>query len=552
MKYYCIILLLVIASLCVSAQTAYWEWATTASGTLDEQSYSIVSDAAGNVYIAGNFSSPGLTLGNITLTNTFSPQNQIFVAKYNAAGNVVWANNFGGADYDVARDVATDAEGNVYVTGSYRSDSITFGTTTLTQAGGGDMFLSKLDSLGNVLWATGAGAANYDEGISLTAAANGDIIVAGYFRSFNITFGTTQLNNGGQNTYLDAFVVKYNAAGNVVWAKRFGGSTDELPADIAADRHGNVFVTGSFDSQQLIFGTDTLWCWGQEEDMFLVKYDSTGNVSWVKSAGGQYYDKGWGIAADSSGNAILTGYFNSHILAFDTFTFTYNMPAPKMFVVKYAADGSVLWAKGNTSGYGFGKALITDADENIYVAGNCLGATHLVFGNDSAISAGDYDKVVMKLDAQGNTEWMLKAGGAGRDEANAIALGNNGSVYISGYTKSAIDTVGNIILNNIVGSDAYVAKISVAPITTITEKHPVAHAIIYPNPSTDFINIELKDKPEENDAVVSVYNTTGQLMENTMLNITTMQLDLCNLESGIYFLEIVTGTDKGFWRIIKQ
>ena len=142
-------------------------------------------DLNGNLYITGYFDSPLLIFGSTTLTNASQGQGDIFVVKYNASGNVLWAKSAGGWYIDVGNGIAVDANGSSYITGMFNSPSITFGNTVLTDSsgyfcGGGqgcsDIFLVKYDSTGNVLWAQRAGGIDHDGGTGINLDANGIIL----------------------------------------------------------------------------------------------------------------------------------------------------------------------------------------------------------------------------------------------------------------------------------------------------------------------------------------------------------------------------------------
>ena len=150
--------ILILAFVCTtitSAQTPNWKWARSAAGGEYDQSSTITTDASGNVIIAGYFASDFITLGSITLQNAGLGFDDVFIAKYDSSGNLVWAQSFGSTSDDKATAVTTDNAGNIYLTGYFYSPTITIGTYTFTNAGNvGDIFIVKYDSNGNILWAT--------------------------------------------------------------------------------------------------------------------------------------------------------------------------------------------------------------------------------------------------------------------------------------------------------------------------------------------------------------------------------------------------------------
>src|ERR1017187_4094350 len=192
------------------------------------------------------------------------------------APNWEWARSSGGISDDEGMSIAVDGSGNRYVTGYFHSSTITFGTTTLTNNGTGtteDMFIVKYDPNGNVLWAKSAGGSGFDWGHGIAVDSSGNSYVTGYLGSSPITFGSIILTNPGM------FIAKYNANGNVVWAKSAGGSDNDYGNSIAVDDSGNSYVIGSYASSTITFGTTTLTNDSAGlGDIFVVKYDSSGNV----------------------------------------------------------------------------------------------------------------------------------------------------------------------------------------------------------------------------------------------------------------------------------
>jgi len=144
-----IFLFTIIGSLCLisrtsDAQSPEWSWATSAGGVHHDEGRSLAMDASGNAYVTGYFYSPTITFGSNILTNAGSYD--VFIVKYDANGNVLWATSPVGTDCDGGISLALDASGNAYVTGWFDSPTITFGSYALTNAGKYDMFLAKMKS----------------------------------------------------------------------------------------------------------------------------------------------------------------------------------------------------------------------------------------------------------------------------------------------------------------------------------------------------------------------------------------------------------------------
>ena len=221
---------------------------------------------------------------------------------------------FGGTGSDVGRSVAVDGSGNVYTTGSFQG-TVDFdpgaGTTNLVSAGAADVFVSKLDASGNLVWAKRFGSTGYDEGWSVAVDGLGNVYTIGSF------WGTVDFDPGVNTVNLvsagaaDVFVSKLNASGNLVWAKRFGSTLNDVGNSVAVDGSGNVYTTGYFQGTVDFdpgVNTVNLVVVGQR-DVFVSKLDASGNLVWAKSFGGTGIDGGESVAVDGSGNVHTTGEF---------------------------------------------------------------------------------------------------------------------------------------------------------------------------------------------------------------------------------------------------
>src|SRR5207247_11049724 len=229
-------------------------WAKRATGPGNDFSDGAAVDSAGNVYLTGFFASSTVSFDSFSLTNASAGSYDIFVTKYNSSGNAVWAKRAGGTKLDYSYGIAADASGNVYVTGTYSSATAAFGSVSLTtaNAGSGDIFVANYNTAGTVLWAKRAGGTDYEEGDAIAVDASGNVYVAGGLSSASVTFGSTTLTNYLPGTE-DVFVVKYDTNGNVLWARRAGGDDFDTALGLAVDAGGNVYLTGYYYSTNMAF-----------------------------------------------------------------------------------------------------------------------------------------------------------------------------------------------------------------------------------------------------------------------------------------------------------
>jgi hypothetical protein len=267
------------------------------------------------------FSSDTLVFGNVNLIKRGSYD--IFIAKYDAGGNVLWAKSAGGIQQDAGFGICTDSNRNVYVTGYFQYHAF-FGSDTLIGNSYVNMFVAKYDSSGNKLWtkkADGTISAAYDIGTGITADAGGNVYITGYFRN-SICLGNDTLGNAGANSI---FVAKYDSSGNALWGRGPGGTGSDYGAGIAADINSNIFVTGYFSSSFLNFGgIPILNANVGYTDIFVAKYDAGGNALWATNIGGPDYDYGMGLCTSIGDVVYVTGYFGSYTTNFGSTTLTNN------------------------------------------------------------------------------------------------------------------------------------------------------------------------------------------------------------------------------------
>ena len=473
MKRIPLLFVLILTSLFVQAQSPVWQWAAKAGGNDYDYSLDVAVDNSGNSYITGRFVSPSITFGSITLTN--AGQSDIFIVKYDVAGNVVWAKSVGTGANEYGIAIAVDPIGNCYVTGEFGDASITFDTVTLTNAGAinsTDLFIVKYDPAGNVVWAKRAGGSDNEVGNGIAIDGSGNSYVTGRFNSSSVTFGSTTLTNaGGTCSFFkpcpDIFTVKYDPGGNALWAKKGGGNSWDESTGIAVDKNGFSYVTGYFYSPTMNLDTIALANVGNNYDLFIVKYDTSGNMVWAKSAGSNSGGvAGNGIAVDGSGNSYITGEFTSPSLTLGSTTLT-NAGGNDVFTVKYDGSGSVVWAKSagsSSTDYGYGIAV--DGSGNSYVAGR-FRSLSIVFDTITLTNTGGIcsgfpscgDIFITKYDGSGNAVWAKSANGYGDDLVRSIAVDGSGNTYATGYFVYGSLTLDAITLTNAGYADVLIARL---------------------------------------------------------------------------------------------
>jgi hypothetical protein len=311
------------------------------------------------------------------------------------SGNHLWSKRFGDAGNQWTEGIATDANGNVLVSGAFEG-TVDFGGGPLTSAGIWDAFVAKLDPAGDHLWSQRIGEQAY---AFITTDAAGNVLVVGYFQG-TVDLGGGPLTSAGD---WDVFVAKLDAAGNHLWSKRFGDASLQGAESIATDAAGNVLVTGYFEGT-VDLGGGPLTSAG-DSDIFVAKLDPAGNHLWSKRFGDASLQVGFG-GSDAAGNVLVTGYFEGTVdLGGGPLT---SAGSYDVFVAKLDPSGNHLWSQrfGDASlQAGFGTI---DASGNVLVSGHFEGTVD--FGGGPLSSAGGLDAFIAKLDPAGNHLWSKRFG----------------------------------------------------------------------------------------------------------------------------------------------
>ncbi len=526
-------------------QAPNWAWAKSAIGDSGEVANSIATDSYGNIYVTGTFTSPVLSFGTISLVS--SGNEDIFIAKYDANGNVLWAKSAGGTYWDRSTSITVDAFDNIYVTGCFESDTLYFDNDTLVNLYYGmDLFIAKYDSSGNVLWAKrdGIGASQPN---AITTDISGNVYLTGGYYSAIIVFGSDTLNNLslGGNGY-DVFTVKYDNSGNVLWARGGRGLYQDIAFSITTDHNDGLYVTGQFTSPALSFGTLMLNNnGGSSGDIFIVKYDTSGNVIWAKNEGGSSSDNTNSIVADNFGNFYLAGYFFSDSITFDsTILFNSGPYHPNMFIAKYDSIGNVIWAK-TTTGYpddDRAESVAVDNAGNIYVTGLYAGSNSPISFDSITLtnSGAPYSDIfIVKYNSNGNALWVKSTIGNTNDEAYSIVYNNSGSIYVGGsFESNAIIFDSYIIPNSNPGCigtftcyDMFVAKLDAT--TGIPEQTFNSIFLnVEPNPFTTTLTIQNTNQKGE----LIIFDITGKEILHQKTFEAETKINTAHLTPGFYFV----------------
>jgi hypothetical protein len=312
-----------------------------------------------------------------------------------------WVQQLGITRHDVARSVSADGSGNVYIAGlSY--DSRLGASTPL------DAFVAKYDPAGSLQWLRQLGDPS---GVTAAHAVSAD-------RKGNVYIsGNTHVSLGGPNAGSDdAFLAKYDAAGNLQWTRQLGSSDRDGAGGVSADGLGNVYISGN-TSGELVAPNPT----GQNG--FLSKYDDAGQLQWTKQIGGSEATRAHTVSLDDMGNVYTTG---------ETFG---SLSGPNaggldIFLAKYDAAGNALWMRQRgTSEHDYANDVSADRLGNVYVAGDSKGSL------GGSYVGGAYDGFLAKYDTAGELQWTRQIGTPYDDRATGVAPDGLGNLYVTGTTE---------------------------------------------------------------------------------------------------------------------
>ncbi|HEX2617071.1 MAG TPA: T9SS type A sorting domain-containing protein [Flavobacteriales bacterium] len=562
-------LLALFASVVAQAQELVPAWGGSMGAGGSDASQGIALDDAGHVYITGTFTGttdmdPGPGVHELISAGS----NDIYVAKFDTSGLLIWAKGMGGAYSDGATSIALDASGNAYITGGFCGTADFdpgVGEFELTAAttGENDIFIAKLDADGNFVWAKGiVGGTWWDAGYGIAVDPAGDVVITGRFyyqggpRDFDPGPGVFLLTAGHE----DIFVLKLEADGDFVWAVAFGTAPDESRGySIAVDGEANIYVTGyfrgavDFDPGPGTVELTSVGTW----NVFYLKLDPDAALLWAKAlpiSTATYHNEGnYGrkIAVDAAGDLLATGRYSGTV-DFDPGAGTTELTATgayDLYVTKYSATGELVWARSmGGSGHDEGSDIRVGTAGDVLVAGMFQGTADLDPGSGTLelVAAGAEDAFILHLDSDGDLVHATSMGGPDTDRAYAVEMSTSGALYVTGWFAGTTDLdPGSGMLNatSAGSNDVFLIKLVEEDHTGMDEHALISASAIgaRPNPASDRTTLLLDASTMGKRGVIEVFDATGERVHSEHVNALGMsqQLELSSSWTEGMYLVIV-------------
>jgi hypothetical protein len=547
------------------AQPAEFGWVTQTSGILSNSDRIIKVDEFGYIYTTGHFIGtvdfdPSENEFNLTCQDTGLYKSDIFLRKLDSSGNFVWAKQIGGILDDYSQSISLDESGNILLVGTFNG-TVDFDPNediyNLNSVGYSDIFILKLDAEGNFIWAKSIGENSYKQVNSIELDNLGNIFVTGSFSDtldFDPSENLFELISSGGN---DVFILKLNCDGNFLWAEKMGGVNGDYIYSIAIDINNNIYTTGSFTGTADFnpkFGVYNLTAFSQG-DIFISKLDNNGNFIWAKTIGGLSNDYFSSMKVDITGNVYLTGSL-SNTIDFDPGLGGFNLTSngeKDIFILKINTNGDFEWVKkiGGNSP-DRSNSIGLDFFGNIYITGVFRSIVDFDPGPDMYnLTASGGDFFISKFDSNGNFMWVIPFG-------TESGGGDGKSITID-------------LLNNIYLIGTFHQTTDFDPglmINNLTAEDIPTHFILKLSQPQAIGLHENKNKTSvtiypnpskglfilqlKEKSEITITNTIGDVVLNQRIESGAQTLNLQNQANGLYFIRVVSQDGIGVVRIFKE
>ncbi len=419
----------------VQAQAPAIQWQKMLGGAFDEQSYVTQQTADGGYIMAGYTASSNS--GDVAGVNKGGYD--MWLVKMNALGAIQWQKNIGGSGDEEIYEIQQTTDGGYIVAGMTTSSNS--GDVNLTNHGGQDAWIVKLDATGTIVWQKVMGGIGVERAFAVRQTTEGGYIVAASSTSSNS--GDVGLNNG---TY-DSWIIKLSATGVVQWQKLYGGNQDEETYDIQQTTDGGYILAGYTQSSS---SGDVTGVLNGAPDYWIVKLNATGAIVWQKNLGGNDNEKAQGIVQAADGGYTVIGFTRSS----NSGNVGLNHGSYDTWLIKLDATGTLLWQ--NTLGGSQDELSLfiqKTADGGYIFPAHTLSSS----SGDVTAGRGSSDCWIVKVNELGVIQWQKVMGGAETDEAFSVYPTTDGGYIVSATSSSILS--GDVTETNRGNTDIWLVKL---------------------------------------------------------------------------------------------
>ena len=425
--------------------------------TGSDQAKGVAVDSYGNVFMAGITDSAYFPIKN-AFNGTYGGNSDAFITEFNSTGYLLSSSFLGGSNYDSAVGIAIDTNNNVIITG--RTSSTNFPVKNAYQnhnKGGTDVFVTKFDSKGNLVFSTYLGGTLDDYATSVAVDHFGNIYVTGFTDSSDFT-----LKNAWNSTFNSqpSFVAKFDPLGYLIYSTYFSGGSHINANSIAADSNGNCYITGityslngpvTPDAIQPAFN-------GGSFDAFLAKFNSTGFLTYASYLGGNQTDQGYAITIDQNNSVYITGITTSKNFPLKN-PWNSTLISYTVFVSKFQSNGSLMYSTLlSSAGFETPSSISVDNNGNMFIGGSTI-YNKFPTMNSLYSYPGSSAAFVSEFASNGNLVFSSYYGGSLDQFVNSIAVDKNDNIFFVGYTDSTDIPLASAYYQSFSGNlDAYIVK----------------------------------------------------------------------------------------------
>lgn len=408
-----LLLFTLLLSSCKRYNEQITEYSKLFGGRLSDHGASICPARAGGFVVAGTTSSNN---GDVTGNHGNS---DVWIIKLNANGGIEWQKVFGGSLYDSAFAIAPASDGGYVVAGSSNSsDGDVSGVLSSQQ--GINMWVFKIDSLGQLVWQKTFGGSSLDAASGVAETTDGGFVVAGYTYSPAGSGNVTTSWGSG-----DAWVLKLSGVGNLLWQRSLGGALNDQVFSVVATGDGGAATAGYTRS---IDKSGNLGLY----DMWVVRLKQNGDSAWARTIGGSGDDFAYSLSITTDSGFVVAGSTSSKDGNIDGNIYDVSGKTSDLCISKINSTGKLIWIKTmGGSGNDVASSVLASPDGTLFIAGRTASSN-----GDVTVSRGNFDGWVLKLDSKGNKIWEQSVGGSGIDAAFGISSIPRKGHVIVGTTSS--------------------------------------------------------------------------------------------------------------------